>query len=39
LTHEQAMRLLQQLAEDSDQTVREDARWRLESLRDSVYRV
>jgi len=39
LTHEQAMRLLQQLAEDSDQTVREDARWRLESLRDCVYRV
>jgi len=39
LTHEQAMRLLQQLAEDSDQTVREEACWHLESLRDSVYRV
>jgi hypothetical protein len=39
LTHEQAMRLLQQLAEDSDQTVREEARWHLESLRDCVYRV
>jgi len=39
LKHEQATRLLQQLAEDSDQTVREEARWRLESLRDSVYRL
>jgi len=39
LTHEQAMRLLQQLAEDSDDAVREEACWHLESLRDSVYRV
>jgi hypothetical protein len=39
LTREQATRLLQQLAEDSDQAVREEARWHLESLRDSVYRV
>jgi len=39
LTREQAMRLLQQLAEDPEQTVREEARWHLESLRDSVYRV
>jgi hypothetical protein len=39
LKHEQATRLLQQLAEDSDQTVREEARWHLELLRDSVYRV
>jgi len=39
LTREQATRLLQQLAEDPDQTVREEARWHLESLRDSVYRV
>jgi hypothetical protein len=39
LKHEQATRLLQQLAEDPDDAVREEARWRLESLRDSVYRV
>jgi hypothetical protein len=39
LTREQATRLLQQLAEDSEQIVREEARWHLESLRDSVYRV
>jgi len=39
LKHEQATRLLQQLAEDPDDAVREEARWHLESLRDSVYRV
>ncbi len=39
LTREQAIRLLRQLAEDSDQAVREEARWHLESLRDSVYRL
>jgi hypothetical protein len=39
LTREHAIRLLQQLAEDSDDAVREEARWHLESLRDSVYRV
>jgi hypothetical protein len=39
LTREHAIRLLQQLVEDSDDAVREEARWHLESLRDSVYRV
>jgi len=39
LTREHAIRLLQQLVEDSDDAVREEARWHLESLRDCVYRV
>jgi hypothetical protein len=39
LKREHAIRLLQQLVEDSDDAVREEARWYLESLRDSVYRV
>jgi hypothetical protein len=39
LAREHAIRLLQQLAEDSDDAVREEARSHLESLRDCVYRV
>jgi hypothetical protein len=39
LKRAQARRLLEQLAEDPDQTVREEARWQMETLRDCVYRL